>query len=262
MREFAFTITYERGADHLMDVFIDHPGLYARTVSCHATEDTMWRLDEVTGPREALAEYDDRLEGLSRCSSLRGMGGCPIDWTYEILAERPTSRLVYSRQSEGDGCRSVPYLAATHLGDGALCRAEQHGHEYKWRILVDDSEGSEPPRADGAVRSIYEELREHLREGLSLEFERVTGATEWSEDLADRSSLPYKQREALELAVEYGYYDNPRRTSIQDIAEIEGIPTSTLQYRLTRAEAWLAKTFVSTETGDPVVQAMKTTADD
>ena len=50
MREFAFTITYERGADHLMDVFIDHPGLYARTVSCHATEDTMWRLDEVTGP--------------------------------------------------------------------------------------------------------------------------------------------------------------------------------------------------------------------
>ena len=253
MREFAFTITYERGADHLMDAFIDHPGLYARTVSCHATAETMWRLDEVTGPREALTVYDDRLANLSRCSSVRGMGGCPIDWTYETLAEQPTRRLIYSRQSEGDGCRSVPYLAATHLEDGVLCRAEQHGHEYKWRILAED---------DAAVRPIYDELNEHLREGLTLEFERVSGAQEWPDEHATQAELPYKQREALELAVEYGYYDSPRRHSIQEIAEIEDIPTSTLQYRLTQAESWLATTFVSSETGDPVVQAVGITADD
>ncbi|SDR43483.1 helix-turn-helix domain-containing protein [Natronobacterium texcoconense] len=253
MREFAFTITYDRGADHLMDVFIDHPGLYARTVSCQATTETMWRLDEVTGPREALAVYDDRLANLSRCSSLRGMGGCSIDWTYETIAERPTRRLIYSRQSEGDGCRSVPYLAAKHLEDGVLCRAEQHGHEYRWRLLAED---------DVAVRSIYDELGANLRDGLALEFERVGDSTDWPDDLAERSNLPYKQREALELAVEYGYYDDPRRMSIQEIADEEGIPTSTLQYRLTRAEAWLARTFVSTDTGDPVVQAMATTADD
>ncbi|AEH35836.1 helix-turn-helix domain-containing protein [Halopiger xanaduensis] len=253
MREFAFTITYERGADHLMDVFVDNPGLYARTISCHATADTMWRLDEVTGPTEALAVYDDRLEDLSRCSSLRGMGGCQIDWRYETLAERPTRRLIYSRQSEGAGCRSVPYLAAKHLGDGALCRAEQHGHEYKWRILAED---------DVAIRPVYEELSANLRDGLSLEFERVTGETEWPDEHAGGAELPYKQREALELAVEYGYYETPRRMSIQEIAEAEDVPTSTLQYRLTRAEAWLAETFVSTDTGDPVVQAMTTPSDD
>ena len=253
MREFAFTITYERGADHLMDVFIDNPGLYARTISCHATTETMWRLDEVTGPEEALSAYDEQLENLARCSSLRGMGGCPIDWTHETLAERPTRRLIYSRQSEGDGCRSVPYLAAKHLGDGALCRAEQHGDEYKWRILAED---------DAAVRPIYDELDENLRDGLELEFERVSEETEWPDDHAGTADLPYKQREALELAVEYGYYDSPRRKSLQEIAEAEDIPTSTLQYRLTRAEAWLAKTFVSTDTGDPVVQAMKTTSAD
>lgn len=253
MREFAFTITYERGVDHLMDVFIDHPGLYARTVSCHATPDTMWRLDEATGPREALADYDECLDGIERCSSLRGMGGCEIDWICEILAERPTSRLVYSRQSEGEGCRSVPYLAATHLGDGVLCRAEQHGHEYKWCILAAD---------DAAVREIYEELEANLRDGLSLEFERLGEPTEWIGYHADRGGLTYKQREALELAVEYGYYDDPRRASVKEIAEAEGIPTSTLQYRLTRAESWLAKTFVSTETGDPVVRATGAAADD
>lgn len=252
MREFAFTITYERGADHLMDVFIDHPGLYARTISCHATTEAMWRLDEVTGPREALSVYDDRLEDLSRCSSLRGMGGCRIDWTHETLAERPTQRLIYSRQSEGDGCRSVPYLAAKHLDDGVLCRAEQHGHEYKWRLLAED---------DAAVRPIYDELSENLRDGLSLEFDRVSGEAEWPDDHA-ASELPYKQREALELAVEYGYYDSPRRMSLQEIAEAEDVPTSTLQYRLTRAEAWLARTFVSTDTGDPVVQAMSMATDD
>lgn len=248
MREFAFTISYERGADHLMDVFIDNPGLYARTISCHATTETMWRLDDVTGPREALAAYDEQLEGLERCSSLRGMGGSRIDWTHETLAERPTRRLVYSRQSEGDGCRSVPYLAATHLGDGALCRAEQHGREYKWRILAED---------DAAVRPVYDALEANLREGLSLEFERVSGESRWPTDHT-ASELPYKQREALSLAVEYGYYDSPRRMSIQEIAAAEGVPTSTLQYRLTQAEAWLAKTFVSSDTGDPVVQALTT----
>ncbi|ELY55530.1 helix-turn-helix domain-containing protein [Natronolimnohabitans innermongolicus] len=253
MREFAFTIAYEPGADHVMDVFIDHPGLYARTVSCHATTDTMWRLDEVTGPPEALAAYDDCLEGIERCSSLRGMGGCPVDWTCETLAERPTSRLVYSRQSEGDGCRSVPYLAAIHLGDGVLCRAEQHGREYKWRILADD---------DAAIREIYDELEANLRDGLGLEFERLSEPTEWPTDRSGGSELPYKHREALELAVEYGYYDSPRRASVAEIADAEGIATSTLQYRLTQAESWLATSFVSSATAGPVTAAVGTTADD
>lgn len=252
MREFAFTISYEPGADHLMDVFIDHSGLYARTVSCHATRNAMWRVDEVTGPREALSAYDEQLEGLSRCSSLRGMGGCRVDWSHETLAASPTRRLVYSRQSEGEGRRSVPYLAAKHLGEGVLCRAEQRGDEYRWWILAEDG---------AAVRPIYDELSGALRDGLSLEFERVGGSTEWIDERGGGFDLPPKQREALELAVDRGYYDSPRRMSIQEIADAEGIPTSTLQYRLTRAEARLARAFVSTETADPVIRAMKTTDD-
>ncbi|AGB39159.1 helix-turn-helix domain-containing protein [Natronococcus occultus] len=242
MREFAFTVAYERGADHLMDVFIDHPELYARTTACHATTETMWRVDEVTGPQEALAEYDEQLSGIDRCSSVRGMGGCRIDWTYDVLASGPTSRLIYSRQSEDDGCRSVPYLAAKHLGDGVLCRAEQRGHEYRWRLLAEDGT---------AMRAIYDELEGNLRAGLELEFERISGPIEWGNEYDVGPDIPHEQRAALELATEYGYYETPRGASIQEIADAEDVPTSTLQYRLRRAEAWLAKTFLADGRGIP-----------
>lgn len=236
MREFAFTVVYERGADHLMDVFIEHPELYARTLSCHATTDTMWRLDEVTGPQEALEAYDEQLEGIDRCSSVRGMGGCPIDWRYELLESGPTRRLIYSRQSEGDGCRSIPYLAAKHLEDGVLCRAEQRGPEYRWRLLAED---------ETAMSAIYDELEADLRSGLELSFDRISRSLESGPAFAIGPDLSYEQREALELAVVHGYYDTPRGASIQEIAEKEDVPTSTLQYRLTRAEASLAKALLS-----------------
>ncbi|SEW30571.1 helix-turn-helix domain-containing protein [Natrinema salifodinae] len=238
MQEFAFTVTYESGADDLMDVFIGHSGLYSRTVSCHASTETMWRVDEVTGPREALSAYDRRIENLSRCSNLRGMGGCRLDWTHEVLSEGPTSRVIYSRQSEGDGCRSIPYLAAKHLDDGVLCRAEQHGNEYRWRLLAED---------EASLSPIYDDLSDNLRDGLDLEFERLDHSPTWHTDRVSGADLPYQQRQALELAAEYGYYESPRRCSLQEIAEAEGIPISTFQYRITRAEAWLVTTFLSNE---------------
>jgi hypothetical protein len=243
MQEFDFTVTYDDGADDLMDVFIQNPGLYSRTVSCHATADTMWRVDEVTGPPEALAAYDDRLAGLPRCSSLRGMGGCQLDWEHEVLAEQPTSRLIYSKQSEDAGCQSVPYLVTQRLGDGALCRAQQYGNTYEWNVLVDD---------DSALSPVYEELEANLRPGLELTFGRVDGSPDWTADRPDSDDLPPEQRDALRAAIERGYYDTPRGMSLQEIAEAEGVPVSTLQYRVSRAEAWLAKNYLAGRTSrDP-----------
>lgn len=235
MREFVFTVTYAAGVDDLMDVFIHNPDLSARTASCHVTTNTMWRVDEVSGPPAALREYDEALAALSRCSSLRGMGGCEVDWRHEVLEKRPTERVVYSQQSEGEGCRSIPYLVARYLGDGLLMRAEQSGHDYTWRIITDD---------DAAMSDIYEELRRNLRPGLELSFERVDPEPGWSPYRPEGTALSAEQREALELAVAYGYYEQPRRHSLQEIADAEGIPTSTLQYRITAAESYLVKTFV------------------
>lgn len=239
MREFVFTVSYEKGADELMDVFIQNPSLSSHTVSCHVSEETMWRVDEVTGPEEVLEEYDQVIGRLSRCSSLRGMGGCEVDWRYEVLDADATSRTIYSQQSEGRGCRSVPYLVVNHLGDGVLMQAEQHEHEYVWRILTED---------DVAMSEVYEELNQNLRDGLSLTFDHVGQAPNWAGRQTNSPSLSPKQREALELAVKYGYYEQPREKSLQEIAQIEGIPTSTLQYRVTNAERRVIELFVGEHT--------------
>ncbi len=236
MQAFEFTITYERGADELMDVFIENPGLYSKTISCNVSGGTMWRLDEVTGPRESLLAYDDVLEGLHRCTNLEGVGGCPIDWSHEVLVETANRRIIYSKQSEGPGCRSIPYLVREYLGDGALFRAEQYHDTYKWRVLVEN---------DASLSPIYETIDAHLRPGLELRFERVDHSPEWDDRRSTADDLSHEQREALQTAVEYGYYESPREVSLQEIATDEGIPVSTLQYRITRAEAWLAKRYLS-----------------
>ncbi|ESP89768.1 helix-turn-helix domain-containing protein [Candidatus Halobonum tyrrellensis] len=252
MREFEFVVTYDEGADDLMDVYIDNPSLSSHTRSCHVTGNTMWRVDEVTGPREALGAYDRALEGLSRCSSLRGMGGCEVDWEYEVLGSYPTGRVVYSRQSEGRGCRSIPYLAAEYLGDGLLLRARQRHGEYRWQILAAD---------DAAMSDVYDELDRNLREGLTLEFDRVEHASDWHDRRPAAPALSVEQREAIELAVAYGYYERPRRASLQEIADSEGLPTSTLQYRVTRAEAGLARAFLADEAGAPARSPAATGSD-
>ncbi|WP_435102192.1 helix-turn-helix domain-containing protein [Halarchaeum sp. P4] len=246
MREFAFTVTYEPGVDELMDVFIEHPGLSSHTISCHATENTMWRVDEVTGPEDALAAYDRVIENLTRCSSLRGMGGCEIDWRYELLDADATSRVIYSQQTEGPGCRSIPYLVASRLGDGVLLQAEQRGNEYVWRILAED---------DVAMSGVYDELSEHLRDGLSVSFDHVERAPNWAERQTPDETLTPTQREALELAVEHGYYEQPRRNSIQEIARMEDIPTSTLQYRVNRAESALIQSFFGDAADEDATEA-------
>ncbi|MEZ3118023.1 helix-turn-helix domain-containing protein [Halobaculum sp. MBLA0147] len=66
----------------------------------------------------------------------------------------------------------------------------------------------------------------------------------WHTDLLGGGSLPDEQREALELAVERGYFEEPRAVSIEDLATELGVPRSTASYRLRRATAALAEGFV------------------
>lgn len=242
MREFVFTVEYEKGADDLMDLFITNPDLHSRTLSIHATSEAVWKLTRVTGPAESLAAYDARLPEVTRCVDVFGMCGCPVvEWEYEVLAETPRERIVYTCQKESGDSRSIPYVAAKHIGDGLLMQAERRGRTYRWRLLVGD---------DDTVSAIYEELDGALRQGLSLSVDRLGDARGWVDEYGrfDDDISP-EQQAALEAAVAYGYYETPRRHSLQEIADTLDVPTSTLQYRLTRAEAWLATQFVSTVLG-------------
>ena len=241
MREFVFTIEYERGVDEVMDLFIENPELHARTMAVHATSESMWRLNHVTGPKAVLNAFDDLLDRVDHCKETIGMCGSPVvEWDYEILSRSPNSRIVYTSKKEGNGVHSIPNVAAKHIGDGLLMQAERRGNQYQWRLLIDDED---------TVGAIYKEVDDGLSDGLSINVERLSDPECWTEDRFHDDSLPPEQQAALEAAVEYGYYETPRRNSLQAIADEIDVPTSTLQYRVTRAEAWLATEFVSQSLG-------------
>ncbi|WP_157231426.1 hypothetical protein [Halostagnicola larsenii] len=41
MREFVFTIEYEKGVAEVVDLFIEHPDLHARSMEGHATDESV-----------------------------------------------------------------------------------------------------------------------------------------------------------------------------------------------------------------------------
>jgi predicted DNA binding protein len=244
MREFVFTLEYEKGADEVMDLFIESPNLRAKTMAVHATTTSMWRLDRITGPTDALAEFETVLDTVTLCDEVIGMCGAPIvEWNYEILSKTENSLNVYSCREEGGDIQSIPHVAAKHIGDGLLMQAERRSALYQWRLLIDNTD---------TISTIYEEVDNGLGEGVSLSVQRLSEPKCWFGNDIETDDLPPEQQAALETAVEFGYYETPRRNTVSEISNELDIPNSTFQYRLTRAEAWLANQFVTNAFGDEV----------
>jgi predicted DNA binding protein len=239
MREVVFTVEYEKGVDEVMDLFIEQPDLHARSMEVHATSESVWGIEKVVGPDEVLTEFDDRLKRVTSDSNATGMCGAPItEWHYDVLSSNPESRKIYSLRREGNGPRSIPLVAAKHVGEGLILRSERRGGQSRWSLLVDDT-----------VAEIHDEIRENLQDGLSLTVERLGTPPCLLEDGRIQRDLTPEQKSALEAAVEHGYYDVPRQQSVTEIAAEIGVSSSTLQYRLNRAEAWLAHQFASDSVG-------------
>ncbi len=57
----------------------------------------------------------------------------------------------------------------------------------------------------------------------------------------DATAVTDKQREAVELAIELGYYDDPRRASLDDLADRLGISKSAVSQRLNSVESTLVR---------------------
>lgn len=121
--------------------------------------------------------------------------------------------------------RGVTPINATITGDGCLMRARFPDRttlaEYREacddRGMSFDLEGLYRPTADGEG------------EGLTL------------------SGLTPKQREAVQLAHEEGYYDLPRGTNLTDLSDRLDISSRSLSDRLRRAERELVTTAITNE---------------
>ncbi|PSQ61074.1 MAG: transcriptional regulator, partial [Halobacteriales archaeon SW_8_66_22] len=143
---------------------------------------------------------------------------------------------VYTYRPEMEGCHSIPYLATQQLGGGLFFETVRRDYRYRWRVLLGETD---------AVGRLYDTLQSDLREGITLHLEHLDTPTRWGDQFVTVADLPAEQRVALEAAVEHGYYETPRETTAETIAAALDVPQSTFQYRLQRAEAWLATQFVT-----------------
>ena len=235
MREYVLLLEYDRGVHPIRDAFIDHPEVVVRALDISLGYDRGWRVERMTGPEDAL----DAVEAVyfnDQCNDCTyPTHTCDATATYQVLEREPTARTIYRHITEMSYCHAVSYLALKTLGEGLVFGATQRGPYYEWRILI-------PTERD--VATFHQALREDLPEGVSLELRRVAEPEGWSsgERPQSRGDLPYEQREALETAVQMGYYEHPRATTLEDIATDLDLPLTTLGYRLRRAEAWAATT--------------------
>ena len=102
-------------------------------------------------------------------------------------------------------------------------------------------------------REVLESIVSGLREvGAGIRLIRITQSTEGTSSHADvleveADAITEKQREAVALAAEIGYYETPRRADLGDLADRLDISRSAVSQRLTAVESKLIAGFVDSE---------------
>ncbi len=163
----------------------------------------MWRLERVAGPETALEQLDDVYDDPVQCTECIGTRNCKTDWTYEVIGSDPGARTVYSYRSEAGDCHSIPRLAIDHVGRGVLVETERRGSRCEWRLLLVATPASTACRGD--------EIR--APGGTHRRFRQLV-PLDWVDEAVTLAELPPEQQAAVEAAVEHGYYETPRDTSL------------------------------------------------
>lgn len=235
MRELVFTLDYDHGWNTVADTLADHPDAGIRSLSLHATDESLWRVDHATGPADALEAIETAFLTADYYADCLATEDCGATSTTQVLEHTDDTLVLYSYWERTPVCTSVPHLALDHLGDGILFETRHEQRQYTWRIIHS---------GDGSVRAFFDALDDAVGNCAKMEIVRLTDASTANEDSSsDSDGLPSNQREALEAAVEYGYYETPREVDVGELADRLNVPRSTLTYRLRRAEAYMAKQF-------------------
>ena len=235
MREFVFALEYEPGTNPVADVLADYPDASIRSLSCHVTADSLWRVDHAEGTPEAIEALEDAYKTADFFADCLVKDDCGADCEVQVLDRSNDTLVVYTYWDRTERCTSVPHVALEYLGEGLLFETYREGRRYRWRIVL----GSDAP-----IHDFFDALGEEVGECTGMEMLRLTELDPDRSHPESAEDLPDEQRGALRAAVDHGYYETPRRIELSDLAEQLGIPRSTLSYRLRRAEASLATTFV------------------
>jgi predicted DNA binding protein len=239
MRELAFALEYEPGSNRVADTLAAHPDARIRSLSLHATAESLWRVDHATGTPDALDAVEEAFLNSDYYADCLAAEDCGATQTTRVLDRTDDTLVLYSHWERTPTCDSVPHIARDHLGDGVLFETHHEGRHYTWRIIHS---------GDGDVTGFFDELETAVGDCARMEMLRTaeTGAPTGDADGAADGLSP-EQEAALRAAVEHGYYESPREVDVGDLATHLDVPRSTLTYRLRRAEEHLAKGYVSGE---------------
>ncbi|MGM0398011.1 MAG: helix-turn-helix domain-containing protein [Halobacteriota archaeon] len=139
---------------------------------------------------------------------------------------------------------------ATDVDEDCICPSFCRPGCVPEAIAVDD--GSLAIGAYADSRETLAEVMAQVRENAShVRLRRLTTASpptsadEWRHEAMEPVTLTEKQREAVQTAVEMGYYATPRSVSLADLADRLGVTRSAISQRLTAVETKLVTALVT-----------------
>jgi predicted DNA binding protein len=158
----------------------------------------------------------------------------------DALADAPVVR-----EFDLIGSTDEEFYAQIHTDTTDLERQLHHTLTEYRSILVPpieyNDDGSLTLRVVGSAAELGAGF-ERVPDGVEATVERVGQFAEFGDD--DLSLLTDRQREAVEAAVDLGYYDSPRRATGADIAERIGCTPSTASEHLRKAESRVLSAYV------------------
>ncbi|MFW5918452.1 MAG: helix-turn-helix domain-containing protein [Haloferacaceae archaeon] len=245
MRELVFALEYRPGCNRIADALAAYPDARIRSLSLHATDAALWRVDHATGTAGALADVEAAFRESDYYADCLATDDCGATQTTQVLEHTDETLVLYSNWERTPDCASVPHIARDHLGDGTLFDTRQEGRHYTWRIIHS---------GDGDVAAFFEDLRAAVGDCARTEMLRTAtlGSSTVSEERGSPGLSP-EQEATLRAAVDHGYYESPREIDAGDLAAHLDVPRSTLTYRLRRAEEYLAKQYVDNRLADEQV---------
>lgn len=240
MRELVFELDYRPGWNPVADALVDYPEATVRSLSCHVTNERLWRVDLVSGSPEALDAIETAYSTSKYFPDCLVTGDCEAEAETRVLDRTDDSLVIYCVWERSTVCTSVPHLALEQLGNGLLFETRQEERRQLWRIVLSGGE---------SVSSFGDALKNEVEGVGGISLLRLAEHSPTDDDQEQEGDrLPAAQRRALHAAVKRGYYETPRKIELGELAAELAIPRSTLSYRLRRAEAALATEFVERDT--------------
>lgn len=232
MRELVFELTYDPGSNAVGDALAEHPDATVRSQSLYATEESLWRVDHANGPPDALEDIEAAFLDSDYYIDCLTPRYCGAPQRTRVFESTDKMLVLYSYWERTDSCASVPHIALEQLGHGVLFEATREQRRNTWRIIHS---------GDGDVRAFFDELEENVGEAVEIDFQRLAETDSPNETSTESGGLTPEQKEALQAAVEHGYYESPGEIDVKGLSDVLDVPRSTLNHRLRRAEEHMAK---------------------